>query len=137
MKSTNIVELSPNDGWYSAVRKINANFDNMHGSVVSDSKANVEASLHAVNDRIDELDSRTRRSLADLETSMEIGFRKTSESIDAIESKLSLISETLERMSVPGIGEYVMSDADPSSVYEGTEWDRIQGTQVPTWKRVS
>lgn len=103
MKSTNIIEISPNDSLQLMVQKLNANFNQLYSALSIDS--NIE-SLR-VNDSI----TRTRENLT----------REMTDLRDDVEREVATIRGYL----IPPVGTFIYSLSNPNDTWPDTSWDRV------------
>lgn len=103
MKSTNIIEISPNDSLQLMVQKLNANFNQLYSSLSIDS--NIE-SLR-VNGNISEIKNNLTREMNDLRDDVE-------KAIDSIKD-----------YTIPAVGTFIHSLSNPNDTWPDTSWERV------------
>lgn len=149
MKSTNIAELSPNDGWQFAVRKINANFNSIFRAIENNSSIKLEASSSSVNSRLENLEANISKDITDLRDDITTAISEFNEDIEEFRSAIDEFREEFDSMSeqieelklasIPPVGTSITCDYDPNDMWPETTWVRIGSADYEDdsiWKRM-
>lgn len=141
MKSRNIVELSPNDGWQTAAMKINSNFSRLYTLLSSDGDIKISQMSGSVNDQILSIENTLEQTINDLKEDLNETFRTINTSIDSlkdqVESQRKMI-DSLKMETVPPVGTCIICSYDPNKTYKDTTWVKIGTTEYESnsiWKR--
>ena len=109
MKAINLTELSGNDGWQVAARKINDNFKNLYNSIRSNTGTEMRGQSATIGQQIRDAEARIEREMTDLQ-------EKLSQMIENLENSLD---------TAPPVGTWLHADYDPNEQGPGTIWARI------------
>ena len=119
MQALNIAELSGNDGWQIAARKINQNFNSLYKALTVNGNDN------------EDVIGRIEQMLGDAEARID---KKITDAIESINGTIADARDEFNELlkkAVPQIGTYLFSETDPNTIWPNTEWTKIaEGTYL-------
>jgi hypothetical protein len=144
-----IAEISQNDSLPSVIRKCNLNFRqlawNIRQSVRKQSRIDsqgTDAAIVEITNQIAELENVTIPSVVGSAVSAAVPSEVASQ-ITAADIPQMVSNEVAAQAVVPPVGSYLLTQSDPSAIYDGTTWQQSDtvgttgGAQIPLWERTA
>lgn len=118
MKSTDIVELSGNDGWQFAVRKINENFKRLYSCLINDTTIKTNVVGDSLRQEIADAEARLHQIVEDAKDELE-------EVIEATEKRFDQEIKNVRDATIPPVGTYIYATYNPNEKWTTTTWERV------------